>query len=306
MSAADRRRVWNTPRIGKYKMLTRRQALKSLAVGGVLAAGIPLAGCTVKVTNDSGGGSTEMRTLDKIIESGVLRIAVITDLQPYSYTDEMGVYQGFDVELGRRIAQDMSVGIEFVNVDVASRIMFLQNNKADIILSCFSVTEDRKQKIDFAEAYMNVPTGILSHTGHVATSADDFGTRPIITTVGSATELKLMQLAPNAKLEKYDSYTSARMAFEKNEEALWAGDTTDLVAYVRANEGKCELGIDEFGEAWPVAPAIAKGNTTLLDWLNEEMYALGSENFFHKDYDATLLNTYGDDYREVFIIEPGQ
>lgn len=286
-------------------MLTRRQALKSLAVGGVLAAGFPLAGCTIKVTNDS-GGSTEMRTLDRIIESNVLRVGLVSDLQPYTYTDEMGVYQGFDIELARRIAQDLGVGIEFVNMDTSARIMYLQNNKVDIILSCFTVTEDRKEKIDFAESYMKVPTGIVSHVGHVVTSPDEFGTRPIIVTAGSATELKLINLAPDAKLEKYDSFSSARMAFEKNEEALWAGDATDLVAYIRANEGKCEMGIKEFGESYPMAPAITKGNTTLLEWLNEELRALGSENFFHKDYDATLLDTYGDDYRETFIVEPGQ
>ena len=44
---------------------------------------------------------------------------------------------------------------------------------------------------------------------------------------------------------------------------------------------------------------------TLLDWVNEEIKSLGDEQFFHKDYEETLVDTYGKDYEEDLVVEGG-
>ena len=54
-----------------------------------------------------------------------------------------------------------------------------------------------------------------------------------------------------------------------------------------------------------IAPAVTKGNSTLLDWINAEIESLGEENFFHADYEATLLDTYVADYEDTLVIEGG-
>ena len=51
---------------------------------------------------------------------------------------------------------------------------------------------------------------------------------------------------------------------------------------------------------------MSKGNESLLNWLNDELKTLGSKNFFHKDYEKTLADTYGVDYEETLVVEPGQ
>ena len=65
------------------------------------------------------------------------------------------------------------------------------------------------------------------------------------------------------------------------------------------------MGIPSLGSADTIAPAVTKGNTTLLNWLNDEIKALGTENFFHADYEATLLDTYGKDYEDTLVVEGG-
>ena len=47
------------------------------------------------------------------------------------------------------------------------------------------------------------------------------------------------------------------------------------------------------------------GNETLLNAINDEIKALGEENFFHKDYEATLVDTYGTDYENSLVVEGG-
>ena len=55
-----------------------------------------------------------------------------------------------------------------------------------------------------------------------------------------------------------------------------------------------------------IAPAVTKGNESLLNWLNEEIVKLGEENFFHADYEATLVDTYGIEFEDTLVIEGGQ
>ena len=65
------------------------------------------------------------------------------------------------------------------------------------------------------------------------------------------------------------------------------------------------MGIASLGSQDTIAPAVSQGNTTVLDWLNEEIRKLGEENFFHKDYEATLVDTYGIDYEDELVVEGG-
>ena len=55
-----------------------------------------------------------------------------------------------------------------------------------------------------------------------------------------------------------------------------------------------------------LAPAVSKGNETLLNAINDEIKALGKENFFHADYEATLVDTYGTDYEDSLVVEGGE
>ena len=71
------------------------------------------------------------------------------------------------------------------------------------------------------------------------------------------------------------------------------------------NEGYV-VGIPSLGSQDTIAPAVSKGNTTLLDWLNKEIESLGEERFFHADYEATLLDTYGAEYEDTLVVEGGK
>ena len=59
------------------------------------------------------------------------------------------------------------------------------------------------------------------------------------------------------------------------------------------------------GSADTIAPAVTKGNESLLNWLNEEIVKLGEEKFFHADYEETLADTYGLDYEDTLVVEGG-
>ena len=207
------------------------------------------------------------RTLDEILESGTINIGVFSDKNPFGYVDENGEYQGYDVYYARRIGEDLGVTVNFVSTEAANRVEYLETGKVDIILANFTVTAERAEKVDFAEDY-------------------------------------LIKNNPEIVLQKYDTYANAKNALENGNAVAWANDNTEVIAFALENEGYT-VGIPSLGSQDTIAPAVSKGNETLLAWINEEIKGLAAENFFHKDYEATLVDTYGLDYEDSLVLEGG-
>ena len=248
---------------------------------------------------------TVFRTLDEIKASGTINIGVFSDKNPFGYVDENGEYQGYDVYFARRIGEDLGVEINFVSTEAASRVEYLETGKVDIVLANFTVTPERAEKVDFALPYMNVALGVVSPDSRVITdlsqlTADD----QVIVITGTTAEDYLVKNNPEIILQKFDTYANAKTALENGSAAAWANDNTEVIAYALQNEGYT-VGIPSLGSQDTIAPAVSKGNETLLNWINEEIKALAAENFFHRDYEATLVDTYGLDYEESLVLEGG-
>lgn len=248
---------------------------------------------------------TVYRTLDEIKESGTINIGVFSDKNPFGYVDENGEYQGYDVYFARRLAEDLGVKVNFISTEAANRIEYLKTGKVDVILANFTVTPARAEEVDFALPYMNVALGVVSLEGRVITTLEDWDENDeMIVISGTTAETYLTENYPNIKLQKYDTYANAKNALENGNAAAWANDNTEVLAYAMQNPGYV-VGIPTLGGNDTIAPAVTKGNTTLLDWLNEEIKALGEEKFFHADYEATLADTYGLDYEDELVVEGG-
>ena len=265
-----------------------------------------LAGCGAKTTEpDASADKGAFRTLEEIKSSGTINIGVFSDKSPFGYVDENGEYQGYDVYFANRIGQDLGVKINYVSTEAANRIEYLQTGKVDIILANFTVTPERAQEVDFALPYMNVALGVVFPEDAVITSLDEIGADDeVIVISGTTAETYLEKNNPEIKLQKYDAYAEAKTAFENGNGVAWANDNTEVIAFSIENPGYV-VGIPSLGSADTIAPAVTKGNTTLLNWLNDEIKTLGKENFFHADYEATLLDTYGKDYEDTLVVEGG-
>ncbi len=255
-----------------------------------------------------GGGKddTVYRTLEEIKESGSINIGVFSDKNPFGYVDENGEYQGYDVYFARRIAQDLGVELNFVSTEAANRIEYLQTGKVDIILANFTVTPQRAEEVDFALPYMNVALGVVSPNGKVIETLDNWNAEEAMIVIsGTTAETYFTENYPDIPLQKYDTYANAKNALENGNGVAWANDNTEVIAFALQNEG-FTVGIPTLGSLDTIAPAVSKGNETLLNWLNEEISALGAENFFHADYEATLADTYGMDYMDSLVVEGGK
>ncbi len=285
----------------------KKRILSFILVLGLLA--LMLTGCTSD-SKDSGSSTktANARTLEEIKKDGKIRIGVFSDKNPFGYVDENGKVQGYDIYFAKRIAKDLlgsEDAVEFVYVEAASRVEYLQSGKVDITLANFTVTEERSEKVDFALPYMKVALGVVSPDSELIKSVDDLDGKNLIVVKGTTAETYFSENYPNVKLTKFDEYQEAYDALADGRGDAFSTDNTEVLAWAMKNKG-FTVGIESLGNVDAIAPAVQKGNTELLNWLNEEIKTLGEEQFFHADYEATLRSVYGEDAdADQLVVEGG-
>ena len=259
---------------------------------------------TAAETTPAPAGS--FRTLDEIKASGKIIIGVFSDKAPFGYVDENGEYQGYDVYFAQRIAMDRGVEVEYVSTVPGSRVEYAATGKVDLILANFTVTEERAKQVDFALPYMKVMLGVVSPDSAVITSVEDLSGKTLIVVKGTTAETYFEKNYPDVTLQKYDEYADAYNALLDGRGDAFSTDNTEVLAWALSNPG-FTVGIDALGNADTIAPAVQKGNTTLLDWLNSEIETLGAENFFHADYEQNLAAVYGEAADpDALVVEGGK
>lgn len=274
---------------------------KITALFAAAAAALSLAACA---SND-GASNAGFRTVDEIKKSGEITIGVFSDKTPFGYVDNNGEYQGYDVYYAKRIAQDLGVELKLVPVEAASRVEFLETGKVDIILANFTVTEERAQKVDFALPYMKVALGVVSPESAPINDVSELNGKTLIVVKGTTAETYFTENCPEVKLQKYDEYNEAYSALQDGRGDAFSTDNTEVLAWAMANPG-FTVGVESLGSLDAIAGAVTKGNTTLLNWMNDEIKALADEQFFHADYDATLAAVYGTSVdKDNLVVEGG-
>lgn len=253
---------------------------------------LTMAGCGSS-DNNNATSSGKARTVAEIQQSGTVKIGVFSDKKPFGYVDENGTYQGYDIYYGNQIGKDLGVEVEYVPVEAASRVEYLASGKVDIILANFTVTEERAKQVDFAAPYMKVSLGIVSPDNALITDAEQLKGKTLIVSKGTTADMYFLKNYPDVKLLKFDQYSEAYAALLDGRGDALSTDNTEVLAWALENKGYT-VGVQSLGQLDTIAAAVQKGNTDLLNWLNDEIKTLGEQQFFHANYEATLRPVYGD------------
>ena len=268
----------------------------------ILAAAL----AAVAATSAFAKSKAKFRTVEQIKKSGTIKIAVFSDKKPFGYVDEFGKYQGYDVYFGDRIAKDLGVKVKYVPVEAAARVEVLETGKVDLVLANFTVTPARAEKVDFALPYMKCALGVVSNDKDLIRKPEDLNGKTLIVSKGTTAETYFTENYPKVNLLKFDQYSEAYNALLDGRGAGLSTDNTEVLAWAIENPG-FSVGIESLGSLDTIAPAVTKGNESLLNWVNDEIKALANENFFHADYEATLRAVYGPNSdADSLVVEGGK
>src|ERR671923_221587 len=216
-------------------MKTTRWALLLVLILGLLVAAC---GDDDDDEQPSGGGGAEPAadveqfpedtTMGKIQAAGEIKIGVKYDVPPFGFknpqTDEI---EGFDVDLGRAIADKLGVEPNFIEAISDNRIPFLQDGTVDLVLSTMTINKERDQEIDFSEPYYIARGRILVPQDSKIAGVDDLAGKKVCTALGSTYEETLKEQAPKADLKLVDSYSECLELVQNG--AVDAVSTDDVI-----------------------------------------------------------------------------
>jgi polar amino acid transport system substrate-binding protein len=253
--------------------------------------------------------AAEPGSLAAIKAAGKIRIAVFADKPPFGYLDESGKNVGFDLVIAKRVVKDLfgkEDAVEWVLLEPANRVEYLEANKVDIVFANFTVTKARAEKVDFALPYMKVALGVVSPDKAVIRDIKDLRGKKLIVIKGTTAETYFAENHPEVELLKFDEISEAFQALTDGRGAGLSNDNTFLFAWANTNKGYT-VGVPSLGSLDTIAPAVRKGNKELLAWLNGEIKNLGKEKFIHKAYAEALAPYYGNSVDpEDLVIEGGE
>jgi glutamate transport system substrate-binding protein len=215
-------------------MKTTRWALLLVLVLGLFAAACG----DDEEEQPSGGGGAEATaeaeqfpedtTMGKIQAAGEIKIGVKYDVPPFGFknpqTDEI---EGFDVDLGRAIADKLGVEPNFIEAISDNRIPFLQDGTVDLVLSTMTINAERAQEIGFSEPYYIARGRILVPQDSDITGIDSLAGKRVCTALGSTYEETIKEQAPEADLRLVDSYSECLELVQNG--AVDAVSTDDVI-----------------------------------------------------------------------------
>ncbi|MCU1716686.1 transporter substrate-binding domain-containing protein [Pseudomonas sp. 5P_3.1_Bac2] len=287
---------------------------KSALILPLLAAGL-LAGCDnsqapqkqPEAAKPEASAAPSASYLEKIKSRDKLIVGVFSDKPPFGFVNEQGDYVGFDTDIAKRFAKDLlgdEKKVEFVVVEPASRIPFLQSDKVDLILANMTVTPERAEVVDFTNPNLRVAVQALVPEGSSVQKLDDLAGKTTIVTTGTTADIWLTQNHPDWKLLKFEKNSESLQALATGRGDAYAQDNLVLFSWAKQNPGYRVLA-EKLGDEAPIAPAVKKGNLELRDWVNSELAKLGEEKFLLKLYDQYVRKDLADDTDPAAVIVEG-
>ncbi len=213
---------------------------RALLVIALAVAALAVAGCGDDDDDDdggAGGGGDQAAeaeqfpantTLGKIQERGEITIGVKFDVPPFGFKNpQTNEVEGFDVDMGRFIAEELGVEPKFIEAISDNRIPFLERGTVDLILSTMTINAERDMEIDFSEPYYIARGRILVPQGSDIKGLEDLAGKGVCTALGSTYEETIREEAPDADLKLVDTYSECLELLQN--EAIDAISTDDVI-----------------------------------------------------------------------------
>lgn len=214
-------------------------------------------------------------------KNGVLRFAFEPSTVPMVYIGEDQRVSGLETELVLMIADKLDMGVEFINAKIPSIFLYLAQDKADVAASCFVITPERKQSVDFCESYYSGGTALLCRKSNIKSAPEGnlnlnaHGTT-IAVEVGTINEQEAKKAFPNAKYLVVTDATNGFLAVTNKKADAYAVDKAVYESYCFAGGTGVEIYKDSVigipgSKAVAVSPKTKVPNAVKLinDFLSE-------------------------------------
>lgn len=257
------------------------KAKKIVALVAAAAMVLSMAACgsTDNSSSDAKDGSAAAETT-KISDSDTLVMATNATFPPYEYVDGEEC-KGIDIEIAQAIADAMGKKLEVDDIDFDSIIPAITTGKADMALAGMTVTDERKENVDFSDSYATGVQVIIVPEDSDITGPDDLANDKMIGVQQGTTGHIYCSDTPEKggfgedHVTAYPNGASAIQALQTGKVDAVVIDNEPAKAFVAENPGLKILDTEYVTEDYAIA--VKKGNTELLNQINETLAKLKAD-----------------------------
>jgi glutamate transport system substrate-binding protein len=265
-------------------MFTMKLRKVTAASAAVLALSLAATACGGNDDDSSSSGSGG---------GGKVKVGIKYDQPGLGLKKPDGSFAGFDVDVATYVAKELGYKpdqIEFVETKSADRENALARGDVKYIVATYSITDERKQKVDFAGPYLLAHQDLLVKKDSKISKGTDLNGKNLCSVTGSTSAQNVQKtIAPKANLKQVSSYSECIAGLQSGAVDAVTTDDSILAGFASQDQykGKFKLaGLKLSNENYGIG--VKKGDTATLDKINKALEKMESDGSWQKAVDANF------------------
>lgn len=233
-------------------------------------------------TNEAQDG-TEDRAGSEAIADGVLTVGTNAEFPPFEYVGDDGQPDGFDVALIKAIGEKLGVQVEVENMEFDSLVASI-GNKIDVAIAGMTVTEERKNSVDFSDAYYDALQYVIVPEGSEIATFDDLAGKTIGVQLGTTGDFIASDDVDGASVSQYNKAVDAVNDLINGRVDCVIIDKNPALVFEEKFAGQVKAldGAQFNFEVENYAIALPKGDTALAEQINTALQEIKADGTFDK------------------------
>lgn len=261
-----------------------------MAMAVVMALGLSACGGSNSAASSSAAGSVSGSASGSVsngdaafttVTPGKLTMSTNASFPPYEMVADDGSFEGIDVEVAGAIAEKLGLELQVDDMGFDAALQAAQTGKSDMVMAGVTVTEERQAVMDFSNSYANGVQVVIVKEGSPIQTVDDLANANMIgCQMGTTGYIFCSDTPENGgfgedHVTPYDDGAAAVQALMNGQIDAVVIDNKPAQEYVAANPGLKILDGEFTNEDYAIG--VAKGNTALLDAINDALEELSND-----------------------------
>lgn len=273
-----------------------KKSVKFLAVCLAAAAMLSMSACngggtSSGATSESGNSGASTSTLDAIKKNGFITMSTNAEFEPFEFKDGDKII-GIDLEISQKIADKLGVELKVNDVAFDSLVPELTSSKADFVAAGMTADEDKKKNVDFSDNYFDAGQAIIVKKGSDIKAPDDLNGKKVGVQTGTTSDKYCTNEDGSSKIkvgsvERYNKSMDAVSDLIAGRIDAVVVDNFPADKFVEKNSDKIAK-LDDMLTSEQYAIAVKKGNTELLEVINQTLKEMKDSGDLQKVFDKYL------------------
>lgn len=230
---------------------------------------------------------------ESVLDKDTIVVGMDLSYPPFETEDENGNPSGISVDFAKALGEYLGMDVEIVNLPFGSLITALETKEIDVIIGSMSITDKRKEKINFSDPYFYFPLVSVMNKDFASnytlnTYEDLFAIEDEVVYTAPSGFVTLdipLEQAVNAKINPVDSVSNAVLEVTSGASDVFIISSSSAAAFYQKNPDTLTLLLDPIDYS-PIGVGMRKGDERLLDKINDFIATLDDEGGVYDDLRA--------------------